>query len=111
MYQLMLIKNNMLNPNEKFVIERVKRPTMWRIAKDIGITQPALWKWFNGRTSPRLVNLQILAKHMNCTVDEALDAIKRTQAVYKHTKKLPYGLMIEKDMMVEEYKALAQSEK
>ena len=101
----------MKNPNEKFAVERTPRPTMWRVSQHIGITQPALWKWFNGKTQPRLVNLQVLAKFMDCTVDEALEAIKRTQVVYAKTKKLPYGLMIEKDMMMKEYTELTQSEK
>lgn len=98
----------MRNPNDIYVIERTPRPTMWRVSQHIGITQPALWKWFNGKSNPRLVNLQVLAKYMGCTVDEALEAIKRTQAVYKATGQLPYGLMIEKDMLKDEYEAITR---
>lgn len=96
----------MKNPNDPKFHETIPRPTMWRVSQQIGITQPALRKWFTGNGTPRLVNLQVFAKHLGCTIDEALEAIRRTQEVYKHKGQLPYGLMIEKDMLVKEYEEI-----
>lgn len=104
----------MKNPNDPKAYETIPRPTMWTVSKAIGITQPALYKWFTGKGYPRLGNLQILAKYMECTTDEALQAINRAQAVCKAQGRLPYGVMIEKDMLIEEYNAIGnatQSEK
>lgn len=87
-----------------------KKLTMGSMSKKLGITQPALRKWFTGYSSPTLPNLEKLAKHMDCTVDQTIQAMNRTANVYRAKKKLPYGLIIEKDMLLREYKVLLLSE-
>ena len=96
----------MKNPKDPKAHETIPRPTMWRVSQEIGITQAALHKWFTGKGYPRLGNLQILANYLKCTPDEALHAINRAQAVCKAQGGLPYGVMIEKDMLIEEYNAI-----
>ena len=72
-------------------------------AKKVGVTQVAFWKWLSGKAMPKVSNLIVLARIMDCTVEESLNAIQRSQAVFRATGRLPYGLIIEKDMLKEEY--------
>jgi len=77
--------------------------TTSRTAKKVGVTQVAFWKWLSGKSMPRVSNLIVLARVMDCTVEEALKAIQRAQAVFRATGELPYGLIIRKDMLKKEY--------
>ena len=46
----------MKNPLNIYEHETEPRPTIYRMAQVTGISQPAIWHWFNGDATPRAVN-------------------------------------------------------
>lgn len=89
----------MKNPFSIYVHETEKRPTINRVAKKLGITDMALYKWYFKGATPRKANLGMLANYMQCTTAEALETVTRCHDITKAGYKLPNGLMIYKDML------------
>lgn len=49
--------------------EKGLKPTQVECAKLIGVTQPSVWEWANGRTAPSIENSITLAKKLNVCVE------------------------------------------
>jgi len=101
----------MKNPLNIYEHETEPRPTIWRMAQVTGISQPAIWHWFNGDATPRAVNLTILADFMKCTTDEALRAVRRCHYLKSKGYEFPFGMILHKDMFLEQYNDEIEKEK
>lgn len=93
----------MKNPFNIYEHETDPRPTIWRMAQTTGISQPAIWSWFNDGSTPRAVNLTILANFMKCTPEEALRAVRRCHYLKSKGYTFPFGMILHKDMFLEQY--------
>lgn len=95
----------MKNPYCPFFYEKPedKRQTMTRLADRIGVSRMTVYKWFAKGANPRLVHRQILAHHLQTIVPVIDIMLNRAHALTATGFKLPYGLIIEKNMLLDEY--------
>lgn len=98
----------MKNPYDPKFYETIPRQTINVVAPKIGVTPFAMHKWYYKGAFPRPSSLQMLAKYMKCTPQEALSTIERAHAIIAAGHKLPHGVIIEKDMLTTAFQYLKE---
>ncbi|MGV8130834.1 MAG: hypothetical protein ACP5N7_01910 [Candidatus Pacearchaeota archaeon] len=91
--------------------ETQHRQTINVLAPRLGVSAQAMYRWYNKNIMPRRVNILCLARLISCTEEEAKATITRAHAIIKAGHKLPYGLIIEKDMLKQSYIDLLNGKK
>jgi transcriptional regulator with XRE-family HTH domain len=47
-------------------------------ARRVGVSQPTVWEWINGKTSPSVDNLRAISRETKISIDELLAAPKKS---------------------------------
>lgn len=91
----------MKNPRYIFEYEPYehKRLTLSRLSERIPVPRATLYTWFRRGASPRPHHVAILSNFLKCTKEDIKEMITRSHDIINAGYSLPFGLIIEKDML------------
>lgn len=101
----------MKNPREIHYDDLIPRQTMRIVAKNTGISQVSLYKYYNDKLIPSEDKITKIANYLKISNKEVIRGINRCRELVRAGYKLPRGLIIEKHMLLGSYQRLINGEK